>query len=94
MGLHDDAVFLGGPLLLADGRAQLVVPTFAALLANASLEVRRYEGPVVRAVADGVSVTEEVGWFGSGADGSRGSKEDVRLHELDDKFVFPTRACR
>lgn len=55
MGLHDNSVFLGGPLFLANGGAQLIVPTFAALLANPSLQVRRNERPVVGTVPDDVS---------------------------------------
>eukprot|EP00053_Salpingoeca_punica_P008611 m.77034 g.77034 ORF g.77034 m.77034 type:complete len:398 (-) comp14674_c1_seq9:234-1427(-) len=49
VGVQDDAVLLLCPGRLLDVRRQMVVPPFAALLADAALEVRGDDGPALGA---------------------------------------------
>ena len=50
MSIDDDLILLISPLVLADVRVQVVVPTLSALLADAARQLLGDEAPVFGAV--------------------------------------------
>ena len=50
MSIDDDLILLLSPLVLADVRVQVVVPTLSALLADAARQLLSNEAPVFGAV--------------------------------------------